>query len=78
MKKNKSNPLVHFTLAALIAITILVMGHWSLMTLGELHGGLQVEFKHTLAMFSLLVIGRWFLLKPGKFENHLSEYSQVN
>ena len=62
----------------LIAVSMMVIGHWSLMTLGELHGDLHIQFKHTLAMFSLLFIWRWFLVKSGRIENRLFQHHQAN
>jgi len=46
---------------ALLVAAALAMGHWSLRTLAELQGGLQIEFRHTLAVFIVLLLTRWVL-----------------
>lgn len=78
MKLKKLNPVTQGIFVLVIAATIMVIGHWSLMTLGELHGDLQIQFKHTLAMFSLLFIWCWFLSKPNKIQNSLFQHRQGN
>ena len=64
MKFTQQSPYFRIALLTLLLAIVLIMGHWSLNTLANLFNGTEIQFKHTVSAFVILVIARWVLFRP--------------